>query len=240
MGDSNAERQRRFASKAKDAGKIRIHAWVDVSTAGHLKELATQSDATIGDAINMVVGMVCPPEHTAQEERGGHAVSSSFSASQPAALVSDATAREPVSSSRSPYLFRPIPGSDMPRIETPISQTERDASRSKNFLFYSFILVMVAIGVVSWYRVLPHAPSGSTEAVVASTASPGSRGEGRVSEGASQVRGADATRAVRSLVPPSAPDIRREGPASAIVVPVATEGEERVSLSLALALEGKR
>ncbi|MBF0175420.1 MAG: hypothetical protein HQL63_01020 [Magnetococcales bacterium] len=153
MSDSNAERQRRFAAKAKDAGKIRIHAWVEVSTASQLRELATQNGSTIGDVINMLLGMLYPPGPMIRINPQGDATPDS-SASDSAALQTE-TSLQQMQNPSSPYLFRPIPGNDMPKLETPAAPTEMGANRNKKLFFSLFVLIVVGVGVAAWQQVLP-------------------------------------------------------------------------------------
>ncbi|MBF0138472.1 MAG: hypothetical protein H7833_10650 [Magnetococcus sp. DMHC-1] len=159
MGDSNAERQQRFAAKAKASGKIRIHAWVEVSTANQLKELATQSETTIGDIINMVIGMVYPPDQSGQTDQTDQTDQQdqiqSLSPHASESAQSSGSSSQQVPPARSPYIFRPVPANDMPKLETPASTTEKISSRNKSLFFYAFMVIMIGIGVVSWYRILP-------------------------------------------------------------------------------------
>ncbi|MBF0152131.1 MAG: hypothetical protein HQL64_00085 [Magnetococcales bacterium] len=248
MGDSNAERQRRFASKARDSGKIRIHAWVDVSTASQLRELANQSDATVGDIINMAVGTVCSPDHFGQTDQG-YGTHSPPALPLASAVSSSDPSSQGVQNNRSPYLFRPVPGNDMPRLETPVSLTEKNSNRSKSILFYSFVLIMLGVGAVSWYRVLPYAlPDFNKTAAHPSPPSPRT-GEVRIDVTSSIKPGNPPAADVGPEVnPPAAPTVAAQAAAAptvavqAAAAPTvaaqAVSAEDRVKL--ALALEFKR
>ncbi|MBF0623597.1 MAG: hypothetical protein HQL82_02200 [Magnetococcales bacterium] len=55
MGDSNAERQKRFADRAKASGKVRINAWIDQDAAAQLKEIARLEGVQVGEILNRML-----------------------------------------------------------------------------------------------------------------------------------------------------------------------------------------